>query len=276
MLTMNASTAAGSSLLYARAVAPNRDDQIVQAWTERVTLSSGKPFSLKKVERIVIGPAEKYTEMYTSSSATKEALIKNVDPVMIGFGVSRLRYGPKNTVIVEGCSLNPGKFQKCQEFHDAGLEIQQGNKLLPRIAIRDIPVDFPEDKICGTIIAQNLPDASPSNLKLVYIYPSGTKKHRSCIVELKAEHRATLIRKKKSQHRLTVLSNCEHKTVCGKCASDHETRVCPIREKTELRCVNCIKAKSTNVCQAATDRALCPILRKKIKYRISIIDYGDV
>ncbi|CAB0035044.1 unnamed protein product [Trichogramma brassicae] len=128
-----ASKAAGSSLSYARAVAPDRDNRIVQARTERVSLSSGKPFSLKKTERIIIGPAEKYIEKYTSSSATKEALIKNVDQVKIGFGVSRLRYGPKNTVIVEGCSLNPDKLQQCQEFHDAGLEIQQELKQLEKL-----------------------------------------------------------------------------------------------------------------------------------------------
>ncbi|KAL7290689.1 hypothetical protein TKK_0015443 [Trichogramma kaykai] len=232
------------------------------------------------MKRIVIGPTEKYTEKYISSSATKEALIKNVDPVKIGFGVSRLLYGPKNTVIVERCSLNPDKLQKCQKFHDTGLELQRGNKLLPHIGIHDIPVNLPEEKICGTISAQNLLDASPSDLKLVYMYLPGCKKHRSCIVELKAEHRATLTRQKRINigwlssrvdDHINILQcykcydfghiqeKCELKTVCGKCASDQETRACPIREKTELRCINCIKAKSTNIYYAATDRAICPI-----------------
>uniref|UniRef100_A0ABD2X700 Uncharacterized protein n=1 Tax=Trichogramma kaykai TaxID=54128 RepID=A0ABD2X700_9HYME len=265
--------------------------------TERVSLSSGKSFNIKKCNKIFIGPSQDSATRYPNSSATKDALIKCVDPVAVGIGVSRLRFGPNNTVVIEGDSLDSNRLKDCKSLRDAGLEVRQDAKIWPRVAVHDIPVDFPSDKICSTIISQNLPDASPDDLKVVYLYPAGTKKHRSCIVQLKPELRARIVERKRvcigwsscriSDHvrimqcyKCCGFSNmkdkCENEEVCGKCAAKHPTKECPEGNAAQtLRCINCLNAKSANTNHAATYCDKCPILCRKIQQKISLIDYGD-
>ncbi|CAB0033157.1 unnamed protein product [Trichogramma brassicae] len=123
--------------------------------TERVSLSSGKSFNIKRCDKIVISPSQGSATRYPNSSATKDALIKCVDPVTVavGIGVSRLSFGLNNTVVIEGDSLDSDRLKDCKSLRDAGLEVRQDAKMWPRVAVHDIPVDFLGDNICCTIIS---------------------------------------------------------------------------------------------------------------------------
>ncbi|XP_014229090.1 uncharacterized protein LOC106653938 [Trichogramma pretiosum] len=278
---------------YAGAVADHRDRRSAAG---RVSLTTGKSFNVPKRERIIIGPTDSAKNRYTSSSVTKDALVKCIDPSRLKIGVSRLRYGPLNSVIIEGDCLSAEKFSGCTGLSDAGLEIKRDAKLMPRVVVHDIPVDYTSDSICESIAAQNLPEATSADLKMVYLYPAGTKKHRSCIIELKPEFRAILMNRKRVNigwmscridDHINVLQcfkcngfnhtkdNCEETApTCGKCAGTHLSSECT--ESSVLHCINCEKAGSTNVEHAATDKSKCPILRKKVEHRISQIDYGEL
>ena len=93
-------------------------------------------------------------------------------------------------------TANCAALSKCAELAKCGLEVKPCAKMRPRVIIHDIPVKLSGDEIVNCIVNQNLPHASIEDIKLVYLFPAVKKKARSCVVELKAEHRLELIKRK--------------------------------------------------------------------------------
>ena len=149
------------------------------------------------------------------------------------------------------------------------------------------------DEIVNCIVNQNLPHASIEDVKLVYLYPAAKKKARSCVVELKADHRLELMKRRgvninwltcRIDDHVTVtqcfncagfghIANaCANKASCHFCAAEYSAKECP--NKAMLNCVNCAAAKFADRAHAANDRLCCPALRRRIDRKISSTNYG--
>lgn len=258
-----------------------------------VSINSGKSFSIANVDRVIIGLMQNNTANFPSCKETEAALRRVVDPVKLKISVQRTSFGPSSTVCVEGSALDA--LRECPDLATVGLEIKTKSKMNPRLVVHDIPAELDSDYIVNSIVEQNVPDAAPGDVKLVYQYPvRDGKKHRSCVIETMPALRSRLLNRQKitigwsacrvNDH-VTILqcykcqrfghlaNNCAGRACCGHCAGEHATKEC--RTRNALRCTNCDSAKGSNINHAATDRARCPILRRKIEQKISLIDYGD-
>ena len=112
--------------------------------------------------------------------------------------ISRVVFGPNNSVILEGDSLDADALSSCTDtLTEASLEVKPNVKLNPRFIIHDIPVEYNSDAIAECVVTQNLPSDSDAIIKIVYLYPAGEKKFRSCVIETTPELRAHLLRRNK-------------------------------------------------------------------------------
>ena len=147
--------------------------------------------------------------------------------------------------------------------------------------------------IARCLVEQNLPTASQDEFTSIYMYPEGEKKCRSWIFETKPEHRAALIKTKRLyinwlvcrvEDHVSILQcykccgfghvakDCDKKICCSYCAGEHRSDTCKSRKN--LKCVNCCAAQLPNISHAASNRAVCPILCKKIERKITSVNYG--
>lgn len=73
-----------------------------------------------------------------------------------------------------------------------------------------------------------------------------------------------------------IAKDCRLPPACGHCAEIHELKDCMRRELSPL-CVNCLRiqgSSSHKIGHSAFDAKKCPILEKRIKDRVSLINYG--
>ena len=102
--------------------------------------------------------------------------------------------GPHCCVIIKGHSLDAVAIANSANLVEAGFKVKPDLKMKPRLVIHDVPVEFAADQIINCVVEQNLPDTSPSDYKAVYLYPPRNNNvSRTCIIELKPEHRARLL-----------------------------------------------------------------------------------
>ncbi|KAL7305425.1 hypothetical protein TKK_0002168 [Trichogramma kaykai] len=78
----------------------------------------------------------------------------------------------------------------CPELAAVGLEVKPSSLLDPRLIVHGVPVELTGDEI-GECIKRDMP--STSSIKLVYLYPAGNKKQRSCVIEVSADTRRLLL-----------------------------------------------------------------------------------
>ena len=164
--------------------------------SKMITLPRGNDFPIRSSKVLIICPSSDAEAKFISSNATKEALLKAGDPVALKLKVQGIRAGPNHSIVVESDTADCATLSKCTELAKCGLEVKPCAKLLPRVIIHDIPVKMSGDEIVNCILNQNLPHASIEDVKLVYLYPAARKKTRSCVVELKAEHRLELMKRR--------------------------------------------------------------------------------
>ena len=172
--------------------------------------------------------------------------------------VSHVIFGPNNSVILEGDALDADAFSSCTAaLTEASLEVKPNVKFNPRLIIHNIRVEYDSDAIAECVLAQNFPSDSDANIKIIYLYPAGEKKFRSCVIETTPELRAHLLRRNKicigwriccisdhisvRQHFGHIVKNCTNDSCCSYCAGDHETVKC--KNKIKMKCVNCTAAK---------------------------------
>ena len=291
-------TSAAPERLYSdvvQRVAATNVSRPKKAPENNVLLTRGKPIQIEKLERVAIGPCDAMKETYPSSLDTKEALLKALNPVELKMQVKRTILGPEASVIIEGHSLNTTAISMCPSFIAAGLEIKPNCKFNPRILINNVPSDVVDDDILNCIIEQNLPEATAEDFKLIYVYPvRDNKKGRSCVVELSPALRASLMRNSTvnirwSRCRISdhvsvlqcfkcskfghVAKKCPNKEKCAKCAAEHLTSTCVVKDN--FSCSNCSDAKFSSTNHTAYDKAKCPVLRGLIDRKIALINYGE-
>lgn len=263
------------------------------AVSQRVSLVNGRSFPVAKCDRIVIGPKADSKEKFATSSATRDAVRKSINPSQLGLRVKNMRFGKDSSVILETDGKNGDALSSCDALANAGLELKDNAKLRPRIIIHDLPVKLTGDDIVSDLIKLNVSDAKTDDFKVIYLYPAREKKYRSIVLETSAELRSRLLSRERvfvawSSCRLNdhvainqcfnccsfshLAADCKDKAVCGYCAGEHRSKEC--KATKNAKCTNCITAKMGNVAHAATDRSKCPLLRRRIERKISTIDYG--
>lgn len=276
---------------YASVVGRKQANQ--NAPTSSISLGRGKSFPIRKSQRIVIGPREENAEKFPNSKATKDALQACVDPKQLKMRIQNVRFGPGCSVMLEGENLNVAELQNCQPFAEAGLEIKPESTSKPRIIIHDIPVHLERNDIINCIVDQNFQEASVEDFQVKYLYPAGSKKFRSCVIELRPEHRVELLKKNRVNIEWMacrvddhvsirqcfncmgfghIASSCKNKACCPFCAGEHLSKDCESRKN--LKCVNCQAAKYASVKHSALDKVKCVILRKKIEQILPFVNYG--
>ena len=264
-----------------------------RAPAKEIQLPRGNPLPIRKSKSIVIGPCDEADARYASSAATKEALCRTVDPVALGLQVHRVRFGPQHSVILESDTTDLSTLRNCPKLSEIGLVIKPNIKRKPRIIIHDIPVSLIGNDVVKCLVEQNLTEASLEDFKVIYLYPQGKKKFRSCVIEVNPEHRMALLERKKVNINWYVCrvddhisitqcfkcsgfghiaAVCENDASCSFCAGAHDAKDCP--NKKALKCVNCVVGNRSNTGHAATDKVNCPILVGKIKQMMSFINYG--
>lgn len=260
----------------------------------KVSLATGKTFNIKPVERMIIGPREAEKGRITSPQMTKTILQKTVNPADIATRIERIGFCGNNSVMIEGSGLRSEELTKNTRLSDAGLEVRPDRKYKPRLIVHDIPVELEKEQIAGSIIEQNLSSAVRDDLSVVYLYPAGRKKFRSCVIEVSPSTRESLLGRGKVcidwrmcriDDHISILqcfkcssfghvqSACVNKTCCSRCAGEHLSRDCSAGNN--YKCGNCLAAGHTGVSHSASDETKCPILRRRIELKISTIDYEE-
>ncbi|CAB0033664.1 unnamed protein product [Trichogramma brassicae] len=127
--------------------APKRD--IVNA----VSVSRGRPITIKKSGRITVGPRESEEANRRDAPGVKAELVRSVNPSILGGRVERVHYGRGVTVVIEGEGLCADNFGVCPELAAAGLEVKPSSLLDPRLIVHGMPVELTGDEI-GECIKQ--------------------------------------------------------------------------------------------------------------------------
>lgn len=260
------------------------------AASRKILLDQGKPIPIIRAKRVTVAPREDTSAKFPDSQATRTALYGAVDPVALQLRVKRVILSRESSsVVVEGDSLE--SLLNCKALSDVGLKVSSDTKMDPRVIIHGVPVEYDKNDI-EKFISQNFPSISPDRFKVVYIYPAGTKKNRSCVVQMDSECREILFRHDRvsigwqlcrfADH-ISILqcfnclqfghkaTDCVNNALCGKCAQAHQTNKC--KSNKQLCCANCKQANLSDS-HSALDKAKCPTLRTKIERKASRINYG--
>ena len=215
---------------------------------------------------------------------------KSINPTELKFNVTRISYGPQNSVIIEGPDFSSSAFTTCIPLLEAGLEIKPSVKMKPRMIVHDIPVELSSEWIVKCIAEQNLMEASASDIKTVFLYSSREKKFRSCVIEINLEHRRQLLsvgrvnigwQSYRIDDHITslqclnclgfghVAESCKKPECCSKCGETHAAKGW---KATVFKRINCATA-GYNFSHCATDKVNSSILRRKIDRKKSFIYY---
>lgn len=227
---------------------------------------------------------------FANSGKVKEALFKAVDPTALQPKVSNIiSVKDSSDVIVVGHSLEP--LLCCESLEAAGLKAKCNAKLDPRVMIHSIPVEYEKEQISKFLVSQNFPDLVEGDFTVMYVYPTGKKKFRSCVAQVKPAICDHLFRVEKVNigwqwcrfvdyisilqcfkcfqfgHKASEYSDA---VTCKIYAGDHEYNECTANATG--CCANC-KANKLDHAHFITDKAKCPLLRLKIERKVARIDY---
>lgn len=278
-----------SQASFANAVRASRSST---AAARKIMLDQGKPIAIVREKRVIVTPREGEKNKFANSQATKSALYKAVDPVALQLKVKRVTLSRDTpSIVIDGDCVEP--LLNCPALKAAGLVATRDTKLDPRVIIHGIPVEYDKDEIVHFLVSQNLPSLSPDKFKVIYIYPAGQKKCRSCIVQMDSLCRESLFQLDKLSigwqrcrfaHHISIFqcfnclqfghkaSECVSDPVCGNCAEAHQTSKCKNNKK--LFCANCKRSNLSDT-HSAFDKAKCATLRTKFERKASRINYGE-
>lgn len=262
----------------------------------KVFINHGKPLNVETSKRVVIGIKEGFDGNFATPDALKSKVLEVINPREIQLRANGVFATKKNTVIIDAVSVDEAKLAANLESCNAGLEIQPSTKMKPRMIVRAVPTSLTKEYIKECLISQNLSNAQPDDVSVVYLYPAGDKDYRSVVIEVNADQRQTLYSRGRvfldayscfvGDHVVAhqcfnchdfkhIAKDCTNATICGRCSGNHKTAEC--KKENVLCCINCKNSQSRSVngtAHAAFDKAKCPILRSKLQQKIRLIDYG--
>ncbi|CAL1671737.1 unnamed protein product [Lasius platythorax] len=265
--------------------------------TPEVRVSRGPTIGLPRTTSFLIVPEEESRSKYTSSQEVKERLCRVLKPAEYGLRVSRLTLVRDGGVRVEALFLDIGKIKANAVLAKVGLKVQENIKSNPRLIVHGVPVDMSAEDIVQELVAQNLDGRDAEAVKMIYLFKAKQNKHKtSCVIEVKPEVRKVLLERGRIFLRYAACAladhvrivqcfkclsfghyaaNCKGKPSCGHCTGEHEMKDCRSRD-SKPRCVNCERQAGSrgDSAHSAIDASKCPILLRKIKDRIALINYG--
>ena len=260
----------------------------------KIFVDHGKPLSVGKCKRVIIGPKSDSANDFSSSSATKAKFSEILNPVEIGLKANRVSKFINNSIVIEADSIDEDRLRSLPAFAESGLEIKAETKLNPRILVRDVPVSLSADNIKTYLLQQNLGDATADEVKVVYLYPANSRPTRSVVIEVTPKHRLLLfsigkiylgLTSCRFNDHLTVLQcfnclkfghiadKCTNNSRCAYCSGNHSSKSCG--KSTTPCCSNCKDAKLSEVSHSAFDKTKCQILRSRLQNKAKTIDYGS-
>lgn len=189
------------------------------------------------------------------------------------------------------------KIKTNEALRSAGLKVVERNKYKPRLIIYGVPIVMTHDDIKNELILQNLCGIEEPDVKVVYVYPRrDNKSTTNCVIETSPKTRLALKRKDRIYLRFSacryadhirilqcyrclsfghMARECKGRPACGHCGRDHESKDCPNRNSDPV-CGNCRRVAGQQATHAAIDSTKCPLLLRKIRDRVTLIDYdGD-
>lgn len=244
-------------------------------------------------------PDEERSEHLTSSAATREALSKVFKPSDCALKINKISSARGNAIKIEALAPDLAKVRAHRGLIGAGLKVVENTKFNPRLIVHGVPVIMSHDEIREELIAQNLQGQDTTELRVIYKFPmkNNNSKYTSCVIEVAPAIRGFLMRQGCIYLRYSVCrfadhvwvmqcfrcqaadhlaANCKSPPRCRHCAGEHETRDCSGRDRRP-KCINCMRGNesdSTKLAHSAADALKCPFLCKKIKDKISNINYG--
>ncbi|XP_011861446.1 PREDICTED: uncharacterized protein LOC105558396 [Vollenhovia emeryi] len=270
---------------------------IARSPAPEIQVSRGPTIELPKTTSFMIVPEEESRSKYTSSQEVKETLCKVLKPAECGLRVSRLTLVRDGGVRVEALSPDLGKIKDNEALAKVGLKVQENIKYNPRLIVHGVPADMAAEDIVRELVAQNLEGWDAETVKMIYLFKAKQNKYKtSCVIEVIPEVRKILLERGRIFLRYAACAladhvrivqcfkclsfghyaaNCRGKPSCGHCTGEHEMKDCRSRG-TKPRCANCVRQAGSrgDSAHSAIDATKCPILLRKIRDKIALINYG--
>lgn len=264
----------------------------------KVRVSGGPVVEVPTSTSFYIIPSDKHAHKFTSSQATKSALNKAFKPSECGLKVNRITYARNNGVRIDATAPDILKLKAHPDIIKAGLDVVESIKQNPRLIVHGVPAEMSTSDIRNELIAQNLNNDKNADVKVIYVFPiKANRKYTSCILEVSPDIRDRLFKGQRIYLRFSacrfgdhvrvlqcyrcsnfghLARDCKLPSACGHCAEIHELKDCLKKELPPI-CANCSRFQgnsSHKIDHSAFDAKKCPILAKRIKDKISLINYG--
>lgn len=264
----------------------------------RVRVAGGLVVDVPASTSFYIVPSAESAHKFSSSQVTKTVLDRVFRPSDCGLKVQRISYAQRNGLRVDAAAPDMERIKSNSGIIGAGLEVMESIKFNPRLAVHGVPAGMSSSDIRAELIAQNLDGDDNAEIKVIYFFPlKSGKRHTSCIIEVPPRIRDKLNKNGRIYLRYSacrfgdhvrvlqcfrctgfghLVKDCKALAVCGHCSESHETRDCKDRSQPP-KCGNCARVQgggTASVGHSALDASRCPILGKRIKDRVSLINYG--
>ena len=265
----------------------------------KVHIPRGPTVQVPKTTTFIVAPTPEANVDFATSLMTKDALMKAVRPAEVGMKVDRITRAGGNEVRIEASAVDLERLGSLESFKKAGLRIKEDSKFNPRLLVFGVPKDMDKETIRENFIRLNLNGVDDPDAKIIYVFPpfangSTTK----CVLEVPPTIRNKLFEGARIYLGYSSCSFKDHVRIkhcyrclsfghlanenkcsstsdvhCGHCSGNHEMKNCPNRER-EACCFNCKTGKLSDTAHTAFDGKKCPILGKRLKDRIHMINYG--
>lgn len=266
--------------------------------SERVQMGRGTNVEVPVATSFLIVPEGKNVKKYNSSQATKDEVSKIFKPAECGLRIDNVYLARGNGIRIEASNPDMARVRASTTLAKADFKVVENPKTEPRIIVHGVPSEMASEEIREELVAQNVDEGCADQLRVVYVFPVRDKRRtKSCIIEVSPAVRKQLMEKARIYLRFSscpfsdyirvlqcfrclafghLAANCKGTAACGHCASQHETRDCTNREDTPA-CWNCQNSRvpvEGGHAHSALDTVKCPILVRRMKDRISNINYG--
>jgi hypothetical protein len=251
---------------------------------------------------VVAYPTESRADL-TTSSATKEALMKAIKP-SDGFQIVGVKKTAKSGVVLRVSNESQiKKLQSVEAIKSAGLRLEKPKGRRPRLLIKDIPANINDTTFLSALYNQNVKDElkikeSDFLADIRIVRRRQAAYGRKWIgIELSPEIRRHFIATKeklfidfaacrfiddveivrclKCQQYGHVSKYCsEAKSTCAICADQHDTRECPKTNDKSFKpvCASCKRFKKND--DHKTGSQSCPTYASRLQHLILNTTYG--